>query len=84
MSDTELIKDLFEGVIDDNALAKLSKEELDAINKFLKNEQILNHEDCEVKLIKDDAEEQFLLFCFDCESILDSQWIDETIVKVMN
>ena len=51
---------------------------------FLKNEQILNHEDCEVKLIKDDAEEQFLLFCFDCESILDSQWIDETIVKVMN
>ena len=32
MSDTELIKDLFEGVIDDNALAKLSKEELDAIN----------------------------------------------------
>jgi hypothetical protein len=35
MSDTELIKDLFEGVIDDNALAKLSKEELDAINKML-------------------------------------------------
>lgn len=33
---TELIKDLFEGVIDDNALAKLSKEELDAINKMLK------------------------------------------------
>jgi hypothetical protein len=35
MSDTELIKNLFEGVIDDNALAKLSKEELDAINKML-------------------------------------------------
>ena len=35
MSDTDLIKDLFEGVIDDNALAKLSKEELDAINKML-------------------------------------------------
>jgi hypothetical protein len=35
MSDAELIKDLFEGVIDDNALAKLSKEELDAINKML-------------------------------------------------
>ena len=33
MSDTELIKDLFEGVIDDNALAKLSKEELDARNE---------------------------------------------------
>jgi len=31
----ELIKDLFEGVIDDKALAKLSKEELDAINKML-------------------------------------------------
>jgi hypothetical protein len=35
MSDTDLIKNLFEGVIDDNALAKLSKEELDAINKML-------------------------------------------------
>jgi len=32
---TELIKDLFEGVIDDKALEKLSKEELDAINKML-------------------------------------------------
>ena len=33
---SELIKDLFEGVIDDNALAKLSTEELEAINKMLK------------------------------------------------
>ena len=32
---SELIKDLFEGVIDDQALEKLSKEELDAINKML-------------------------------------------------
>jgi hypothetical protein len=32
---SELIKDLFEGVIDDNALAKLSKEELEAIHKML-------------------------------------------------
>jgi hypothetical protein len=32
---SELIKDLFEGVIDDKALEKLSKEELDAINKML-------------------------------------------------
>jgi hypothetical protein len=32
---SELIKDLFEGVIDDQALAKLSTEELDAINKML-------------------------------------------------
>lgn len=32
---TELIKDLFEGVIDDKALAKLSNEELEAINKML-------------------------------------------------
>jgi hypothetical protein len=31
----ELIKDLFEGIIDDEALSKLSKEELDAINKML-------------------------------------------------
>jgi len=35
VGETELIKDLFEGVIDDQALAKLSKEELDAINKML-------------------------------------------------
>ena len=35
VGETELIKDLFEGVIDDEALAKLSKEELDAINKML-------------------------------------------------
>lgn len=35
VGNTELIKDLFEGVIDDNALSKLSKEELDAINKML-------------------------------------------------
>jgi len=32
---SELIKDLFEGVIDDQALAKLSTEELEAINKML-------------------------------------------------
>jgi hypothetical protein len=32
---SELIKDLFEGVIDDQALAKLSAEELEAINKML-------------------------------------------------
>ena len=32
---SELIKDLFEGVIDDEALAKLSTEELEAINKML-------------------------------------------------
>lgn len=32
---SDLIKDLFEGVIDDEALEKLSKEELDAINKML-------------------------------------------------
>jgi hypothetical protein len=31
----ELIKDLFEGVIDDKALAKLSTEELEAIHKML-------------------------------------------------
>lgn len=35
VGNNELIKDLFEGVIDDQALAKLSKEELDAINKML-------------------------------------------------
>lgn len=35
VGNTELIKDLFEGVIDDEALSKLSKEELDAINKML-------------------------------------------------
>jgi hypothetical protein len=32
---SDLIKNLFEGVIDDKALEKLSKEELDAINKML-------------------------------------------------
>ena len=32
---SELIKDLFEGLIDDQALAKLSTEELEAINKML-------------------------------------------------
>ncbi len=32
---SELIKDLFEGVIDDEAIAKLSTEELEAINKML-------------------------------------------------
>lgn len=36
VGDTELIKDLFEGVIDDKALAKLSTEELEAINRMLK------------------------------------------------
>jgi hypothetical protein len=51
---------------------------------FLKNEQILEHEDHNIKLIKDDPEEQFLFYCFTCKEILDSQWIDETIVKVMN
>jgi len=35
MSNTELIKDIFEGVIEDNALAKLSTEELEAIHKML-------------------------------------------------
>jgi hypothetical protein len=33
---SELIKDLFEGFIDEEALAKLSTEELEAINKMLK------------------------------------------------
>ena len=32
---SELIKDLFEGFIDEEALAKLSTEELEAINKML-------------------------------------------------
>ncbi len=36
MSDTDLIKNLFEGVIDDKALEKLSTEELEAIHKMLK------------------------------------------------
>jgi len=31
---SELLINLFEGVIDDKALEKLSKEELDAINKM--------------------------------------------------
>jgi hypothetical protein len=32
---SELIKDLFEGFIDEEAIAKLSTEELEAINKML-------------------------------------------------
>lgn len=41
------------------------------------DEQLLNHEEHEIKFIVDDNEEAFLVFCFDCESILDQVWIDE-------
>jgi hypothetical protein len=50
---------------------------------FLKNQQLLDHEDHDVKLTKDDAEEQFIIYCYDCYDILDQQWIDETVIKVM-
>ena len=46
----------------------------------LTKEQLANHEDHDVKLIKNDSEDQFLIFCFDCESILDYAWVDEVII----
>lgn len=48
---------------------------------IINDDQIVNHEEHEIKIITDDAEEQYLMYCFDCENILDSMWIEEIMVS---